>query len=293
MSAAEGVVLPMPMSPVTRQSTPSATRRRATCTPTSRACAASSEVMAGSIARFPVPGRTLAATKSPTGPAGDRVGVARGTGLALPGMGVATPASTTTTARADLASQHVDRRAAGEEVCDHLGCDLRWPRRDALDEHAVVACEDHHGRITRNRRGNPAGDGSELGPELLEAAERPGRFGQSRLALICLDGCGASTGLRRRAASTQSLVNTRTRRPARARRFEVRRRQRGRSAPSRAASCEAPDSNCAASLVTGTASRPGWATGSCWPAGTGPAPAARCPNRKRLNKKYRPVQMQA
>ena len=57
--AAAGVVLPMPISPVTRQRAPSATSIAATSAPASSAAAAWSTVMAGPSVRSAVPAATL------------------------------------------------------------------------------------------------------------------------------------------------------------------------------------------------------------------------------------------
>ena len=81
MSAADAVVFPIPMSPVTSIRAPDASACAATSTPTSSAAAASVGVMAGSRARLPVPRRTVR-----------RTSVSDSSGI-----GVATPTSTTTT----------------------------------------------------------------------------------------------------------------------------------------------------------------------------------------------------
>jgi hypothetical protein len=60
MTAADGVVLPIPMSPVTRHRAPPRTRSAATAAPTSSAARASAVVIAGSTARFAVPLRIFA-----------------------------------------------------------------------------------------------------------------------------------------------------------------------------------------------------------------------------------------
>ncbi len=67
MTAADGVVLPMPMSPVTRQRAPKATSSAATAAPASRAARVSARVMAGPTARSPVPRRTLACRRPGAG----------------------------------------------------------------------------------------------------------------------------------------------------------------------------------------------------------------------------------
>jgi hypothetical protein len=59
ISAADGVVLPMPMSPVTRQAAPAATSSLATSAPTSSAALASAVVIASPVAMSPVPRLTL------------------------------------------------------------------------------------------------------------------------------------------------------------------------------------------------------------------------------------------
>jgi hypothetical protein len=80
MTAADAVVLPMPMSPVTRQRAPPATASAATAAPTSRAWRASSTDIAGPHRRLAVPGRTLRWSNPGAG-----------------GRSEATPTSTTTT----------------------------------------------------------------------------------------------------------------------------------------------------------------------------------------------------
>ena len=80
MRAADGVVLPIPMSPVTRHRAPFSTRSAAMSAPTPSAVVVSSGVIAGSSARFAVPGRTFART-SPSAASSS----------------LATPTSTTTT----------------------------------------------------------------------------------------------------------------------------------------------------------------------------------------------------
>jgi hypothetical protein len=80
MSAAAGVVLPMPISPVTRQRAPSSTSIAATSAPVSRAVAVCSIVMAGPPVRSAVPGATL-----------------RSSSPGWSSSGVATPTSTTST----------------------------------------------------------------------------------------------------------------------------------------------------------------------------------------------------
>ncbi len=59
MRHADGVVLPIPMSPATRRSAPPSTHRWAASRPTASAARASSTVMAGPRAMLAVPGRTL------------------------------------------------------------------------------------------------------------------------------------------------------------------------------------------------------------------------------------------
>src|SRR5659263_641743 len=80
ISAAEAVVLAIPMSPATRHRTPLATRSRATSVPASTAATASARVIAGAVDRSAVPRRTLRSIKPGSA-----------------GSSVATPTSTTTT----------------------------------------------------------------------------------------------------------------------------------------------------------------------------------------------------
>src|SRR5664280_1055025 len=80
ISAAEAVVLAIPMSPATRHRTPLAIRSRATSVPASTAATASARVIAGAVDRSAVPRRTLRSIKPGNA-----------------GSSVATPTSTTTT----------------------------------------------------------------------------------------------------------------------------------------------------------------------------------------------------
>ncbi len=79
ISAAAGVVLPMPISPVTSSSAPAATARAATSAPTSSAARASARLIADPMDRSAVPGRTVRRS---------RIGESTA-------MGVATPTSVT------------------------------------------------------------------------------------------------------------------------------------------------------------------------------------------------------
>ena len=72
---------------------------------------------------------------------------------------------------ARLAGQHVDGRAAGDEVGDHLAGDLLWPWRHVFGQHAVVAGEHRDGGRGRQGRRVHAGDGGQLHAEGLEPAE--------------------------------------------------------------------------------------------------------------------------
>ncbi len=85
MSAADGVVLAMPMSPVMRQRAPEAMARAATSAPTSRASSVSVRDMAGPTDRSAVPRATLRCSTPGSG------------GESLRSNGDATPTSTTTT----------------------------------------------------------------------------------------------------------------------------------------------------------------------------------------------------
>jgi len=84
----------------------------------------------------------------------------------------------------DLSGDDVDGRPAGEEVRHHLSGDLGRPGRDALDEHAVIAGEDHDGRRLRDRWRAPAGDPRQTLAQVLQATERAGRLGQAALMLV-------------------------------------------------------------------------------------------------------------
>ena len=81
--------------------------------------------------------------------------------------------------RPGLAGQHVDGRAAGAEVGDHLGRDLLRPRRDPLGHDAVVAGEDRDRGRGGERWRARAGDAAQLRAERLEASERAGRLRQA------------------------------------------------------------------------------------------------------------------
>ena len=100
--AAEGVVLAMPMSPVSRQSWPASTSRRATSAPARMPCTASSRLIAGPVARSDVPAPELVVEQ------------------VRPGRQVGRDAHVDDVhLRAGLPGQHVDRGAAGAEVRDH------------------------------------------------------------------------------------------------------------------------------------------------------------------------------
>ncbi len=81
INAAEGVVFPIPMSPVTNARAPRSSARWASSTPTSSAAVASSWLIAGPKARSAVPRATVRRTSADVSP----------------GMSDATPTSTTTT----------------------------------------------------------------------------------------------------------------------------------------------------------------------------------------------------
>ena len=167
ISAADAVVLAMPMSPVRSTSAPSSIRASATSTPTSSAASASSRVIAGPAARSAVPLRTRrrrrAARRRGRRPGGCDAHVDdhdAGTGLRR---------------------QCVDGGAAGDEVRHHLGRDLLRPRGHALRVDAVVGGEDRDSGARRDRRRAAPGDSGEADRDVLEGAERTAGLGQAVL----------------------------------------------------------------------------------------------------------------
>ena len=75
--------------------------------------------------------------------------------------------------RAGRPGQHVDGRAAGDEVGHHLGGDLLRPRGHALGHHAVIGGEDHDGRRRRHRRRAHPGDPGQLHAQRPPAVPTP------------------------------------------------------------------------------------------------------------------------
>ena len=84
---------------------------------------------------------------------------------------------------ADLAGDGVDGRPAGAEVAHHLARHLRRPRRDPGLDHAVVAGEHRHrGRLGDGGRAR-MGDAGQLGTQVLELPQGPGRLGEPPVVL--------------------------------------------------------------------------------------------------------------
>ena len=157
--ALAAVVLPMPISPVPSRSAPAAIASSASAAPAAMASTAWAGVIAGPRARLAVP----AAMRRTTRPGGAP-------------SGVATPKSATTTRAPACAGQHVDRRAAAQEVLDHLrGHRLRIGAHALGDDAVVGGQREDHGR--GHARG-PAGEGDQPDGQLFEAAQAAGRLGQ-------------------------------------------------------------------------------------------------------------------
>ena len=128
ISAADGVVLPIPMSPVTRHAAAARHRSGGDLGADVQRGHRLGPVIAGPTARL----------------RGARAAPCAIAAAARAARSAATPTSTTVTVAPDLAGEHVDGRAAGQEVRHHLGGDLLRPRRHALRDHAVVAGEHGH-----------------------------------------------------------------------------------------------------------------------------------------------------
>ncbi|MNZ83411.1 hypothetical protein D3C78_1021380 [compost metagenome] len=84
-----------------------------------------------------------------------------------------------------LVGEHADRRAAGDEVVQHLPGDRLRIGGNALLDHPVVAGEHGDPRLLQVRA-LAALQRGEVDGQLLEAAQRTGRLGQPRLALFGL-----------------------------------------------------------------------------------------------------------
>ena len=126
--ALAAVVFPMPISPVPARSRPAARSASTSAMPASTAASISSRVIAGPRVMLRVPGA---------------IRIDRSAGWAA--SGPATPRSATTTSRARLAGEHIDRGAAAQEVLDHLRRhDLRV-RAHPFGDDAVIGGqrEDH------------------------------------------------------------------------------------------------------------------------------------------------------
>ena len=168
---AAAVVFPIPMSPAMSSVAPasmSARRARRRRRSHARLLPASSRASREVIRA----GRTLAWTNSP-----------------LRESSRATPTSTTVSRAPVAAGEHVDRRAAAGDVHDHLRRHFARIGRYALRGDAVVGGE-HRDRGRDQRPGIAAALARrEPARQLLELAQRPGRFREHGLA-------GASRGER-------------------------------------------------------------------------------------------------
>ena len=80
-----------------------------------------------------------------------------------------------------LAGQHADRRAAGDEVAEHLRGHRLRVGGHAFGDHAVVAGEQRQVRLVDGRLFAPLQGGQAHG-QRLQRAEGAARFGQLRLA---------------------------------------------------------------------------------------------------------------
>ncbi len=84
-------------------------------------------------------------------------------------------------AGAEFARQHADRRAAADEVAQHLAGDRLRIGRDALGDYPVVAGEDRHPEPLQARSFAPL-QRRQVDRHLLQAAQRAARLGQPVLA---------------------------------------------------------------------------------------------------------------
>ena len=179
MSAAEGVVLPMPMSPVTSSLAPRSSASRATSAPTLSAARASSVLMAGPSARFAVPWRTLRA-RSP---------------WASPGIGDATPTSTTTTEAPTWRASTLMAAPPAQKFATICAVTSEGHGVTPASHDAVVACEDGDRRRFGHRRGARTRDRRQLHAERLKETERPLGLRQSILQRACRQrGSGVGRG---------------------------------------------------------------------------------------------------
>ena len=108
--------------------------------------------------------------------------------------------------RAGDLGQHVDRRAAGVEVGDHLRGDLRRVGGHPGPGDAVVTGEHHHPRALELPRRALALARRDPHRQVLEPAQRAGRLGQRVLA-----GAGGRGGAPHRAATIGGKSITRHR----------------------------------------------------------------------------------
>ena len=161
INAAAEVVLPMPISPVTRQRAPAATRSFASRAPGGDGAVALGERHGRLDAEVARARRDLQVDKAGVG--------SQHRGDAHIGDGHCGAGTT---------RDHVDRRPFGAEVRHHLGGDLLRPGGDPFGHHAVVAREHRHRGGQGQGRRDGVGDGAQPRAQRFESAERATGFGQ-------------------------------------------------------------------------------------------------------------------
>ncbi len=162
--AAAAVVLPMPILAADEQLAAGLLRRGARFRAWPRA-------PAGTVRR-PSPGPRRSSRCPPPGAGGARR-------ARLPGDGGAQVDHLQ--AGAEFARQHADRRAAADEVAQHLAGDRLRIGRDALGDYPVVAGEDRHPEPLQARSFAPL-QRRQVDRHLLQAAQRAARLSQPVLA---------------------------------------------------------------------------------------------------------------
>ena len=164
INAADAVVLPMPMSPVTRRSAPASTSVVATSRPDVERCASLGQGHRRPVDRSAVPARTLRSSSA-------------GCGVERRGD----PDVDDDEAGAVLTGEDADRRPAGAEVGDHLGRDLLRPRRHTGRARRRGRRRTPRPPAGRHRRRHRAAMPAQDHSELLDEAERAAGLGQPGL----------------------------------------------------------------------------------------------------------------
>ena len=165
ISAADAVVLAIPMSPVTRHRLPAATRSRATSSPATSAATACSRLIAGPSVKSAVPRATLRGS-SP----GGRLEIGRD-------PHVDHETSAPTWAANALTTAPPARKLA--TICAVTSC---GHGRDPLRVHAVVGGEHRDAAGSGSGGGHSPGQARQPHRHLLKDAERAARLGHPVLA---------------------------------------------------------------------------------------------------------------